>query len=150
LKAHRPYCVLDPLQPRARLNVILEELQPELIVTDVANASFVSELSGTERQLILIDAIDNDAPAVDLAEPSSSHPAVIMYTSGSTGRPKGVVQSQQVLLHRIWFETNTSRTSIHDRISLLFSLNFGASVADVFGALLNGAALCLYDMRTDG
>ena len=79
-----------------------------------------------------------------------SDPAAIFYTSGSTGRPKGVVKSHRAVLHRAWLCAQYDSINTTDRQSLLTYCTFASSEADTFGALLNGAALELYDVASLG
>jgi amino acid adenylation domain-containing protein len=76
--------------------------------------------------------------------------AYVLYTSGSTGRPKGVVQNHRNVLHFIRAYTNRLHIRAEERLTLLSSYSFDAAVMDIFGALLNGATLCLWDFKTRG
>src|SRR5262249_31665355 len=73
-----------------------------------------------------------------------------VYTSGSTGMPKGVCQTQQNLLFFVDAYARTLEITEADRLSLVFSLSFGASNLNIFAGLMNGGTLCAYDMRRDG
>src|SRR6185503_1307764 len=74
----------------------------------------------------------------------------ILYTSGSTGQPKGIVQNHRNVLFHIRNYTNNLHISAGDKLTLLSSYGFDAAVMDIFGALLNGATLCLFDIRDQG
>ena len=76
--------------------------------------------------------------------------ANIIYTSGSTGKPKGVVQNHRNLLHNCRNYTNPMQISARDRTTLLHSCSVMGAVNGIFNALLNGAALYPYDIKTDG
>ncbi len=76
--------------------------------------------------------------------------AYVLYTSGSTGRPKGVVQNHRNVLHFIRAYTNGLHLCADDRVSLLASCSFDAAVMDIFGALLNGATLCIGNVQASG
>ena len=76
--------------------------------------------------------------------------ANLYYTSGSTGAPKGVSQTHRNVLFFADAYASTLRIGETDRLSLLYTLSFSASMMDVFSGLLNGATLCAYDVRRDG
>src|SRR5206468_7232256 len=74
----------------------------------------------------------------------------ILYTSGSTGQPKGVLQTHRNLLHFISCYTQGVGIRAGDRLSLLYSFSFSASLMDIYGGLLNGATVYHYDLRKRG
>jgi acyl-coenzyme A synthetase/AMP-(fatty) acid ligase/acyl carrier protein len=74
----------------------------------------------------------------------------LIYTSGSTGVPKGVVQNHLNVLFDARATTSVFPISSRDTFGLVIPLTFGASVSDVAGALLNGASLELFDLKTLG
>ena len=76
--------------------------------------------------------------------------AYVLFTSGSTGRPKGVMQSHRNVLHNVWKLASGLAIGPEDRITLLSSPSFGASVSDIYGALLTGACVCPFDLSGDG
>src|SRR5262249_8968841 len=68
----------------------------------------------------------------------------------TTGTPKGVVKSHRAVLHRVWLSAVYDRVSQGDRQSLLTHCSFSASESDIFGALLQGATLCVFDIASQG
>lgn len=153
LKAGRPYVALQPNQPPARLSALLDHLQAETIVCDDEHLTLAAALAQREtRTQVLCLGRDTDHqpehdPSVAIAPDAV---AVISFTSGSTGEPKGVMRTHHNLLHRHRLDQRLKQTACEDRIALLFAASFGASQADLFGALLSGAALCLYDLHRQG
>src|SRR5262249_50954501 len=77
-------------------------------------------------------------------------PTWIIYTSGSTGQPKGVVQTHRNVLHYVKIYTNHLYLSPADRLSLLFSFGVNGAAHEIFSALLNGASLHAFDIKTEG
>jgi amino acid adenylation domain-containing protein len=70
-KAGGAFVPLDPDLPPARLELMLDDAAPAMVITP--------------------DDMSGDAPDVALPDLSTKDLACVMYTSGSTGRPKGVM-----------------------------------------------------------
>lgn len=151
LKASKTYLCIHPGWPLAAQQDVVRDAAPDLIVTDAAHAATVRDIVGDTCVILLLEQIDSrySADALDPAV-SPGDPAVIFYTSGSTGRPKGVVKSHRAILHRAWLCVQYDGICADDRVSLLTFCSFASSEADCFGALLNGAALELFDVASNG
>ncbi|MFC2155236.1 condensation domain-containing protein, partial [Acidobacteriota bacterium] len=65
-----------------------------------------------------------------------------MYTSGSTGSPKGTLITHSNVV-RVVRNTNYITLTKSDRILQLSNYSFDGSIFDIFGSLLNGAALII-------
>src|SRR5437870_3917795 len=92
LKAGGAYLPLDPEYPTERLDFMLADAQPMLVLT---RSNFVNLFSASEPHRVLLD---QDWPTIskesseNLSDgPSSDDLAYVIYTSGSTGRPKGAM-----------------------------------------------------------
>ncbi|RRS10213.1 amino acid adenylation domain-containing protein [Pseudoalteromonas sp. J010] len=66
--------------------------------------------------------------------------ACIFYTSGSTGNPKGVPVSHQAIISRV-VDANYIDIKPKDRVAHVSSLSFDPSSFELWGGLLNGAAV---------
>lgn len=154
LKAGKIYAALDPAQPVARLRAMLDDLQSQLILTDVEHLPLTAKLAhANERVLNLNELPERGHPvrACGSADGTSAlQLAAIFYTSGSTGEPKGFARDHRTILHRIRLDTNSDRLTAGDRFSLLFQCSYGTSVSDIFDALLNGGTLAMFDPNARG
>jgi amino acid adenylation domain-containing protein len=151
LKAGKFYVALDPSFPKDRNEYMLEDSQASLIVTNHRNLELARTLKSTAVSLLDIDEIDDSLSAenLDLHASPIDHFA-IRYTSGSTGKPKGVIETHRCRLHNAMAHTRRIRVCAEDRLSLLHSVSFASGDVQLYRALLNGAALFPFDIKTEG
>jgi amino acid adenylation domain-containing protein len=151
LKAGGFYVPLDPSFPPKRTTAILEEAQAEIILTDTEQLLTAQACKNHKSTIINLDELNLDAEGTDLKLPIRLEaPACLLFTSGSTGKPKGVLLDQRAILHRVMLYTNDYHVCKDDRLSLLQLYVYSASVRDIYGALLNGAGLFIYDLKKLG
>ncbi|HEX8560039.1 MAG TPA: amino acid adenylation domain-containing protein [Pyrinomonadaceae bacterium] len=151
LKTGKTYVPLDTSYPLERLAYVLEDAQISAVLCDNKTQTLAGRLTAQRVPTLNLDRLDpntsEENPGVEVAPDALAY---ILYTSGSTGRPKGVMQSHRNVLHHIRCYTNGLRLSADDRLTLLSSYSFDAAVMDIFGALLNGAALYPVDLNESG
>lgn len=150
LLAGFPYLPMDPSTPDAQLERVLAAAEPAAILTDSYTAERLSA-QGALRTIRILDvtALRTDRQPARLAEAAPGQVAVIFATSGTTGEPKLVGLSHRAILFDIGRQTNDLYLGPDDRFDLLFSLGFSASLAPLFGALLNGGQLHPLDLGAE-
>ena len=154
LKAGKFYVPMDPAHPRSWLGAIVTEARPSVIVTNRANLALATELA--TREAPAAQVLDTDALASGVsdsnpgAEITADALAYLFYTSGTTGRPKGVAHDHRHVLRQTMSYTNGLRLGPADCLTLLHSHGFSASRLDIFGAILNGAALFPFSVVDEG
>ena len=150
LKAGKFYVPLDPSLPYARSKLIVADTQAEFILTNSKHLSLAKSLVEPPGRVLNIDDLPNlsDADPSLCEEPDAL--CWLIYTSGSTGKPKGVMQTHRNVLHFMMNYTNELHICSEDRLSLLYSFSVNGGGHDIFAALLNGAALCPYDLKAVG
>lgn len=151
LKAGRAYLGVHPDMPSAAQREILRDAAPGLLLTTETLAHRAREIAEGICPILVVDDTDGRSPDhnPELAcRPGD--PAIIFCTSGSTGKPRGVVKSQRAVMHRVWLSTQYDFIAPDDRQSLLTHCAYSASEADMFGALLQGATLCVHDISLRG
>ena len=148
LKSGKAYVPLDGGYPAGRLTAMIADAGVRTIISDAANAALAQELSAAG---ILVRTVAELEAAAEGEQPlalgRAEATAYLLYTSGSTGEPKAVTQSQRNVLHHIASYTNSLHLGAGDRLLLIASLGVDAAVQDIFGALLNGATVCPFDVR---
>jgi amino acid adenylation domain-containing protein len=150
LKSGNLYVALDPSFPRERLKNIVGDSQAGIIVTDRRNLELAQEIVSVGGVAVTVDVTEQFPDSEFEKSLSPGDLAVITYTSGSTGTPKGVAHTHRNLLSKCFAYTWHKRVLPDDRVSLFHSLSFAASHGNFLIALLNGAALFPFDIKSAG
>jgi len=153
-KAGAAYLPLDPEYPRARLEHMLKDAMPKLVLTKSKLQVQLPQIEGVK-----LLALDDPGFSADLERAFSQnpnckvlpqHPAYVIYTSGSTGVPKGVVVIHQGVPSLAASQKESLKLSEESRILQFASLNFDASFLEFLMALSAGAALVLRGEQDEG
>ncbi|HEX6382729.1 MAG TPA: amino acid adenylation domain-containing protein, partial [Acidimicrobiia bacterium] len=140
------YLALDPDYPAGRLQLMLDDADPAVVVTNTALAGDVPR--GSWTTLVVDDPATarwvEDRPAgppiVDLAP---EHPAYVIYTSGSTGRPKGVVVPHAGVAKLIDTQHEVYGVTGASRVLQFASPSFDLAFWELCQALCSGGTLVL-------
>ena len=149
-KSGRAYVPLDAGDPDERLRFILRDSEPVALLTESTLLERGRSLVPPGCSVIDIGTLDRHASADPLPHIDPDSLANLYYTSGSTGAPKGVCQTYRNVLFFADAYAKTLRLGETDRLSLLYTLSFSASMMDIFSGLLNGATLYAFDVRREG
>jgi amino acid adenylation domain-containing protein len=151
LKSGKIYLSLDPSHPIERLSAMLADSRSGLLIADQANVGLARSLARGQLSILPVPD-DFTAPSVhaNFPEVSPKAGAWLMYTSGSTGTPKGIWQNHCGVMHHANVYGELIQLMPEDRLSLLTSCSLAASATPLFAALLNGAMLCPFHVRSQG
>jgi amino acid adenylation domain-containing protein len=136
LKAGCAYLPIDPALPPVRLDLILEDAQPEAILATQALAHVVSKLDVT--------IVHFDQPRVTSGlirreiESAPEDVAYVLYTSGSTGRPKGVEIGHAGTVNFLNAMRRNPGFSVRDVTLAITTLSFDIAVLELFLPLITG------------
>ncbi|MCP4216669.1 MAG: amino acid adenylation domain-containing protein, partial [bacterium] len=154
LKAGAAYLPVDPNYPETRINAMLSDCKPALILqnrTTVDNAK-----DSKTMDTLGIETIDVTAPHIysdhyPVQNPTdTTSPAdllYIIYTSGSTGKPKGVMLEHRNLVNLMFFQKHYTSIDF-SRVLQFTTVSFDVSFQEIFGTLLSGGSLYLIDDET--
>ncbi|MFZ4451834.1 AMP-binding protein [Salibacterium aidingense] len=89
-------------------------------------------------------------PSSDMEEMKSSDPLMLIYTSGTTGKPKGTVHTHSGFPVKAAFDAGIGM-DVKNEDLLFWQTDMGWMMGPflVYGALLNGAALFMYEGTPD-
>nr|WP_237421983.1 non-ribosomal peptide synthetase [Gordonia sp. SID5947] len=146
IKSGAAYLPLDRSHPLERLQTIVDDARPLLVLADDetiatwqdldAVLSTVADASGEHDDDVLPHRVDG------------AHPAYVMYTSGSTGKPKGVVVTHDDVVTLLRTMGGLYDLSSTDVWSMFQSYAFDVSVGEIWAALSFGGRLVVLDYFT--
>lgn len=126
---------MEPHQPLARNQFIVEDSGARLVVTNRKYAELAHQLWGGPDQVIVIEDLPTFDPPLEI---SGADTAYLLYTSGSTGKPKGTVENHRNLMAMMAVRQGVFHFSNQDRICIvgLASWCFSACAAFLYGGCL--------------
>ena len=140
--------MLDLSHPPARLEYVIKDSAIEVLLT---KSDLKERFVQYEARVLCMDsdwdaiAGQNDAPFKSPASPENL--AFVIYTSGSSGNPKGSMITHQAITGMI-LHSNTMSLLSTDRIAFTNNTSFDVSTFDIYGALLHGARLVIFDKES--
>ena len=141
LKAGGAYIPLDPSYPKEHLDRMLAQAKPSALVTRSGVGSARPPAGCATLQLDALAATLAGESTANLQHATSGESlAYVIYTSGSTGTPKGI-GIPHVAVGRLVQDTDYVALGPSDRIAQASTMAFDAATFEIWGALLNGAAL---------
>ncbi|KAK0610815.1 polyketide synthase [Immersiella caudata] len=154
LKIGAAYVPIDPTLPAGRINQMLEDADPKLVITDpsakptdalaepkfrgVATLSLAFPPNGGP-QCVLSGGSGADTKIPIHVSPSAL--AYVMYTSGSTGRPKGVEVTHSNVVNLLRSLQKDPGCAPTDRLLAITTVSFDMSLVEIFLPLVAGATV---------
>ncbi|WP_020635716.1 non-ribosomal peptide synthetase [Amycolatopsis alba] len=155
LKAGGAYLPIDPDYPAERIEFMLGDASPALLLT---TGSIAKSLPDNDYPCVTIDDVDLEAypghPVRDDERTAALNrltPAYVIYTSGSTGRPKGVVMTPDVMVNMFEWHNTVLGKGPGIRTAQFASASFDVSLQEMLSVLTSGRTLVIVpaDVRTD-
>ncbi len=150
LKSGAAYLPLDSEYPQERLQFMLQDAEPAVVLTSRALAA---KLPPGYKLIVLDEELTRkrlaECPVTNLTQPERlrpllpQHPAYVIYTSGSTGKPKGVVVAHGSLNNFLQSMREECSLPQQHKLLAVTSLGFDIAALEIFMPLLSGATVVL-------
>ncbi|MFI0813976.1 amino acid adenylation domain-containing protein, partial [Streptomyces echinatus] len=144
LKAGGVYLPIDPAYPADRLEFMLADSAPVVVVTDRTTIEYVA---GTGVRCLLVEEITTARADLRPAL-RPEHLAYLIYTSGSTGVPKGVAMTSGALANLLSWHIGATDSGMGTRVAQFTALGFDVSVQEILSSLATGKSLIIPDDET--
>lgn len=150
LKAGGAYLFLDPAYPQERLNLMLQETQVPVLLTQRR-----VEVQTSRAHVVYLDDCGQGEVQKGDKNPASGvtaqNLAYVMYTSGSMGRPKGVTLTHANVRHYVQSINTELQINANDVYLHTASFSFSSSVRQLLVPLSQGAKVLIatYEQTRD-
>ena len=129
------YGAIDILYPNSRLNLTIADSNAAFYFTLKSEKNFTGKVNSLSIEEIL-DAITNISTEFLKVNIPINSAAYIIYTFGSTGIPKGVQVAVCNVINLIYAIAVDPQISARDKISVIATISFDATVMEIFLPLL--------------
>ncbi len=149
LKTGCAYVPIDVDYPPSRKHFIIDDARLNIVITE---AEYKDQFTELDVHVVPIELDFKEA--IKGKEKPKKAPAKVsdlafgLYTSGSTGKPKGCLIEHRSIVNHLSSQIKEFNIVEQDRILLVATIAFDASVEQIFMSLLTGAAVCVIDKET--
>lgn len=142
MKSGAASVTLDTSQPEERLQTIVQQVEPVLMLASSITSSLANSVSPVPVHIIDTQTYTTkDLPLLPAVDPSSR--LYIVFTSGSTGTPKGVTITHANFSSAILHQQSQHRFKPTSRVYDFASYAFDVSWSNILHTLTIGACLCI-------
>jgi tyrocidine synthetase III len=135
LKTGAAYVFVDPSYPSDRIQNMLEDCSPKLVISE---AEIVSQHT-IQAEVLLLESLNfNSSVSFNEVKIHSAKLAYLIFTSGSTGRPKGVMISHRNLTAFLAWAMEEFKNTPAEIVYNATSYSFDLSVFEMFYTLTTG------------
>jgi amino acid adenylation domain-containing protein len=143
-KAGGAYVPLDVHFPQERLQYLVEDSGPKVILTDESNAHLWRH---TGAELVYLDRdwpqIEEESTTTPSTAATAESTMYVIYTSGSTGRPKGVQLTHRNFVNFVCSMKQEPGITEADTLLAVTTISFDIAALEMFLPLVVGARIVL-------
>ncbi|WDD94211.1 amino acid adenylation domain-containing protein [Burkholderia sp. FERM BP-3421] len=144
LKAGAAYLPVDPDYPADRIDYLLRDARPAVVLTQAHLRERVAAAVAGATPVVTVDALLQGAPEPGARTAvAADQLAYLIYTSGSTGKPKGAGNTHAALANRIAWMQDAYRLTRDDVVLHKTPFGFDVSVWEFVWPLAIGATLAI-------
>lgn len=149
LRSGAIYVPLDLQNPLDRLNTIVHDCKPAVVVYHQVTAKVAESFAITGTPILNISSVSavGDSYIPNKAKPDAV--AFALYTSGSTGNPKGILIKHSSFQNQMASICNNYGLR-HETVLQQSSLGFDVSLDQIFAALAHGGTLVVVSRQRRG
>ncbi len=144
MKTGAAYVPMDTSYPPERLQLILAQAQPLLVITHQPFSSLPEKF----KTLFIDQFIFEENVIIPETKAAFDAPFYTIFTSGSTGQPKGVSVTQANIYNLIHWYKNHYQFTAQDRFLVISALGFDLTQKNLIVPLLLGAEIVFPETTT--
>lgn len=146
LKLGAVYIPIGADYPKGRIQAIIDDVKPTLILTVDATAGLFEDIAVKTGDLPTLTApIDSPPLIAPPAEMRAEDDAYIFYTSGTTGAPKGIAVGYHALSFYIHAGIDAYGINAEDAMLSVAKYSFSISLFELLSPLVAGGRLMLLE-----
>ena len=144
LRAGAAFVLMDCTHPQSRLELVLNEIKPKLVLSSHQHAQLARSLHSVV--IVIEEFLRPDLTATTCGMSKSktlpTDTAYLVFTSGSTGTPKGVIMSHSAFCTSALAHGPAMQMDSESRVLAFASNAFDALMTEVLTTLMLGATVC--------
>lgn len=147
-QAGAAYVPIDIHFPLKRVEAIIRDCAPKVILTNLDLARELSQIDASLLEAVMLITVEDHDPGTHALRPIETDEAdlaYLIYTSGSTGKPKGVMIHQLGMVNHLFAKIHDLDIDESSVVAQTASVSFDISVWQFLVALLKGGQVHILD-----